>query len=430
MSVIELASRLDELAAAGAIFVTETARTIVLAEVSAEPAAAILASVRSLGWHVTVVNSAAEDVDGALDPVFAPFRLTFQKPTLEGATRYLTLTGFNAWLADPAPGIVQVATASCAFETGANRISDWEDNTHFDVSPATKSPRALVRELNQNRVVPDDIRPWILRSSGTQGLDDPVFSSWRLRATQNGLRSLATEVSAGREICFSGSAQFWVTEGELSAYDMDSRRFSNIQKLVAWVYENSSDAETRFRLVNNEFGRFGRSGRGSVLDVADYAPISYESARLAFQYLLAKVSSDSAKALSDLRKSLSEETSRLAEMVRQIVTAVSGAVFVGIGLIAARFSSETPKLALLIMGVVVTGYVILIVISGRKQITLQREMRLVWRDRLYGYISNDDYKKMILDVAVKAEGQFDTAVNIGSFITFLIMLALAVALLS
>jgi uncharacterized integral membrane protein len=210
---------------------------------------------------------------------------------------------------------------------------------------------------------------------------------------------------------------------------LSAARFLALQKAVSWVYESKSEAETRFRLMNYEFGRLGRSGRAILDNVADYAPIALESAKLAFQYSLAKVSSESAKALADLRKSLSEETGRLSEMVRQIINAVSGAVFIGIGLVAARISTDTPPIALLIMGLVVSGYVALIIYSGIKQIQFQREMRTVWRERLYGYISNEDYKKMVLTPAGKAEDQFYTSAIIGGIIAFLIVVALVVALI-
>lgn len=422
--MIELANRLNELAAQSALFVTETADNVILVGLNAQDAAELIDSVRGLGWPVAAVNGAHEEVEGEINPAYDPYRLTIVKPQEIGRLRFLTMVGFESWLSDSPSGLVQVATAQNPLETGTFRVGDWNDKGGFELTPKTKSPRTLVREVGNLRSTPEDIRPWVASKNPTPVWADPIFSVWRKVALMQGLRSLATEVHAGKEICFSGSAHFWMTEPDLDELDLSEAKFWNIQKAVAWVYENPSDAETRFRLLNYEFGRLGRSGRGKIKEISEYAPIALESARLAFQYSLAKVSSDSAKALSDLRKSLSEETTRLSEMVRQIISAVSGAVFVGIGLIAARFSTSTPKIALFVMGLVVCGYVTLVIVSGLKQISLQREMRTVWRNRLYGYISNDDYKTMILDAAGKSEDQFHQAAISGGLITFLIMTAL------
>jgi hypothetical protein len=429
LSVIELANRLNELAAGGALFITETAEDVVLAGAAADVADELLASVRVLGWRVRVENAAAEEIDGNIDPAFGPYRFTISKPTIADRVRLLSLVGFQDWLSRTPAGLVQVATATSPFETEAFRVGSWDDTERYEAAARTKSPRTLVREINRERVVAEDIRPWICRDLPAPDWDDPVFECWRPLAVLQGIRALATEVHAGREICFSGSAQLLMAEPDGQGEALSAARFLALQKAVSWVYESKSEAETRFRLMNYEFGRLGRSGRAILDNVADYAPIALESAKLAFQYSLAKVSSESAKALADLRKSLSEETGRLSEMVRQIINAVSGAVFIGIGLVAARISTDTPPIALLIMGLVVSGYVALIIYSGIKQIQFQREMRTVWRERLYGYISNEDYKKMVLTPAGKAEDQFYTSAIIGGIIAFLIVVALVVALI-
>lgn len=430
MSVIELADRINALAAGDALFITETGETVVLVGVAADVAAEILASVLALGWNVRVENGAAEEVDGEIDQAFGPYRFVISKPVIADRVRLLTLAGFKEWLSQTPVGLVQVATARSPFETEAFRLGSWDDSERFEAGARTKSPRTLVREINRERVVVEDIRPWICRDAPVPDRDDSVFHCWHSIAVLHNVRAIASEVHAGRELCFSGSAQLWVSEPDEEARALlPDARFISLQRAVSWVYENKSEAETRFRLINYEFGRLGRSGRATINNVAEYAPIALESAKLAFQYSLAKVSSESAKALADLRKSLSEETGRLSEMVRQIVNAVSGAVFIGIGLVAARVTTDTPPLALLVMGLVVSGYVSLVIYSGIKQIKFQREMRTVWRDRLYGYISNEDYKKMVLIPAGKAEEQFHQSAIAGGVIAALIMVSLLVAML-
>lgn len=427
--MIDLAEFLDAHSAAQEIFITETPSEIILAQVSADLAREVLGRLRSLGWSVRIENAAAETVVDELNPAFAPFRFTITKPDFPGRTRILTLTGFLHWLKNEPIGLVQVARSQAPFETGSFRVGDWSDGEMFEPAQKAKSPRSLVREIQQQRVVPDDIRPWIISETLQPKWDDPTFQAWVEVSTVQCLRALATEVNAGSGFSFRGNAELKVEEPK-DGFRPPQNLFGHLQRAVRWVYENPSETETRFRLMSFEFGRLGRSPIVGINDVLDYSAVALESARLAFQYSLAKVSSESARALADLRKSLSEETSRLSEMVRQVITAVSSSVFIGIGLIAARFSTNTPKLALVVMGFVLCGYVSLVIWSGHKHIKMQQAMRTTWRERLYGYISNNDYKNMILDPAGKAESQFHYSAWIGGIVTASIVISILIAVSS
>lgn len=423
--MIALANLLDEMADDGRVLATETPAEIVLAQVDAVSAADVLGRVRALGWRVRVENAAAEEVVDDLNAAFQPFRLTVSKPEIEGRVRLLTLCGFDRWLSGDPVGAVQVARCQRPFETGLFRVGDWTDDGEFEATQRSKSPRALVREMQQNRVVPDDIRPWLARDMAQTDWNDPIFQVWAKHATLACIMALATEVNAGTQISFRGSAQLTIDHPDVG-YLPSASRFAFLQKLVEWVYENPSETETRHRLSSFELGRLGRSGNVDVDNVLEYSPIALESAKLAFQYSLAKISSDTSKSLAELRKSLSDETSRLSEMIRQIIAAVSGTVFVGIGLIAARFSTDTPPAALSIMALVLVAYVVFVVYSGHKQIVNQRKMRRIWREKLYGYISDDEYKKMVLDPADETEDQFNLAATWGLSIAGAITVAVYV----
>ncbi|WP_426035881.1 hypothetical protein [Brevundimonas sp. DC300-4] len=425
--MIELANRLDALVLQDDLFVVETPETVALSGASAEIAQEIAAHLLRLGWQCQVEDNANEIVMGALDAAFEPYRLHAAKPVTPGRIRFLTIAGFKDWLSREPAGLTQVVANLSPFSTGAFRLGDWADMGEHQIAPPTKSPRSLVRETSEQRVTPVDIRPWILTVGETPDWDDPTFRVWRRQASRECLRALASEVDSGLEFRFMGSACLRVTDTAPDEGDISPASFTALQLLTRWVYESESDAETRFRLVNHEFARLGRTGRSTFKEVLDYAEIALEGARLAFQYNLAQVSADSAKALSDLRKSLSDETGRLAEMVRQLIGAVAGAIFAGIGLIAARITTETPAPALLTMGVVLGGYITFIILNGYRQIALQRELRLEWQKRLYSYISNEDYRRMVLNPAGKAEGHFTAAAWGGGVITALVLVALCLA---
>jgi hypothetical protein len=79
---------------------------------------------------------------------------------------------------------------------------------------------------------------------------------------------------------------------------------------------------------------------------------------------------------------------------------------VGLGLIAARLTLQiNPYLISLVMAVAF-GYTTLNVMSGRKFINIQRQLRQDWQSKLYRFLSESEYKKMVGDPIEQAESFF------------------------
>lgn len=108
----------------------------------------------------------------------------------------------------------------------------------------------------------------------------------------------------------------------------------------------------------------------------------------------------------DLRKAVTEETSKATDTTRQAIASISTALTVGLSLIAAPLTLRiNPYLISLVMEVAF-GYTTLKVMSGRKFINIQRQLRQDWQSKAYRFLSEFEYRKMVGDPIEQAESFF------------------------
>lgn len=136
---------------------------------------------------------------------------------------------------------------------------------------------------------------------------------------------------------------------------------------------------------------------------------------------------DTLKALSDLKKSVTEDTSKVADATRQTVAAVATALAVGLGLLAARVTTSTAPWLILAVMLVVLLYVGTIVYSGYTYIVLQRQLRVDWQPRLYRFLSDEDFKRMVTAPSFAAEQTFFRIAKIGVATVSLLTVSFAIS---
>ena len=165
---------------------------------------------------------------------------------------------------------------------------------------------------------------------------------------------------------------------------------------------------------------------GDVHELAGLAGAALESARIAYNFGVTEQSKDTLKALSDLRNSVGDETAKLAETTRGLATVVTGAVVANIGIIVARLSiaadSHWVASAAITIGAVLALYVGSVVLSGFQFLSLQQTLRIEWRNRLYRFLDDSEYKRMVVDPVARAERAFKVAASIGGLMTALLFI--------
>jgi predicted permease len=152
-----------------------------------------------------------------------------------------------------------------------------------------------------------------------------------------------------------------------------------------------------------------------------------EGARIAYGFGVSQQSRDALKTLSDLRKAVTDETSRLSDATRAMVAAVTTSAVGNVGLIIARVTlGEDAKFvapAAFAIGIALAIYVGVVVWSAWHFLNIQSDLRRDWRDRLYRFLADDEYQRMVVDPVASAERGFKRAAVASGLITLLLLIA-------
>ncbi|SER60277.1 hypothetical protein SAMN05216548_12915 [Faunimonas pinastri] len=417
---------IDDWEAQRNVSVVEANHALTLARLDVTRARQATEALRGLGWPVGIVDAAQQPTDlEQLDPDLEPFIVTAEKPDPAAGLRFLTQSGFVKALVEREDGGVwQVAASELAFSTGFASIHPWGGGDVFAAASETKSPLDLVREAAESRVVPGDIRRWLLRSPVNDQLwNDKAFASFAAQAVPALLRSIAAEVVGRRTAVFIGPPNLSIDlpDQDLSR-DLGSSGFGELQAMVGWVYEEKAAAEQRHALIGAELARSFPRGVpiGKALPIIGRDVLN--GARLAYQLSQSDLGRQALSAQGDLRKMIAEDASKAADSTRALVTAISVSLATGIGLVAARSTSTTAPWILSSVALVVAAYLLSVTVSGWLYLKLQRSLREQWRHKIYRFISDVDYREMVLTPAKQAEFPYYVVASVGILVAIVLIL--------
>lgn len=400
----EFGHRLDQLRLAGHALINEGVNAVVISGLSSGHAAEIakLAEAAALKW------SGEDSADGhikamdAFDAALEPHRVTVSKPITSDAAYLLTLAGLQQWLERDAPGrLWRHAQLDKPFLTAARRLAGWDAAAEKDQPEIRRSsPRELVREAGDPSV-PARVEPWLIDMPlPLAPIGDPVFEEWARLSTKIGARLLASEILADGTVVYAGPPKLKVA-GNVEPPLSQEFLFAQ-QRALRWVYETEHQAEIRHGLMSAELSRHSVNG---AIDTTTLSA-AIEGAKIAYQLSLSDISKDALKAIADVRKAVTEEINKTADTVRQLATAVAGAVFLGLGVVAARVTSSAPAPILIALAVVLAAYVAAVIYASVHFNGLQENLRSDWKQRFFSFLGTDDYQKLVTDPLTKAKGGF------------------------
>ena len=416
MSHQSLASLLNELSRKRQALITEGNLTLIVSDLSAETARSIKKAAVAAAWSFTVYDRASSETDvDDEDEDFGPFRVELEKPlpedhVQEQALYVATEVGFKAFLVNGhAAARWHLLGLTQPFITRARAYCGWGEEGDYTESQATRSPRLLVKESATLRKVPEDVRLWLLAEGHHLDEADPLHMLWAGQAFGALSRCFANEIDAsGSKLTFKGPPKLNLTipEAVEGSTSVSLKDFEVVQEAAAWVFDNAREAEVKHILLSAEIARSGRAD-GEVQEYfRENLAAALDCARIAYQMAVSEITKDTLKSLTDLRKAVTEETSKATDATRQAIAAISTALTVGLGLIAARLTLQiNPYLISIVMAVAV-GYTVLNVMSGRKFINIQRKLRKDWQPKLYRFLSEAEFKKMVGEPIEQAEGLF------------------------
>lgn len=419
-----LAEALDALVGGGRVVVTETRGGIAVNQLNGAEAEAIVAHLEADGWDDITAADAGGDIPRAMLAGSGDgIRVTAPRHALpDGVDAVLTRSGFASLLDREAVSpIVWVHGLGAAIDTWTARYAPWGDTTEFAASEPPAKPGRVVRVLGPGGPGAQ-LGRWLLRVSETD-VSAEAMEPWRTRVAAKLGASLAQEIEPDGRLLFRGPPP---TRFAPNGADLDEHAFAALQKAVNWTYENARELENRHGLMAAEVARTSLRD-GSLEDLASTLPAALEGARIAYGFGVTLQSTDTLKALGDLRKAVSDDAAKLSETTRSLGTAVIGAVFGNIGLIVARLTLPANGVfigpAAILLGVVLAIYVVAVIASGGFYIFIQRELRRDWRDRLYRFLGDEEYARMVNRPAERAEGAFWITAGIGVVMTLVLLAA-------
>jgi hypothetical protein len=425
LSLTTLAEQLDVLAAQANAHINEGEENITVSNLRADATLRVLATCLGLGWECSAFDEEQTPTEPSnIVEDFAPFRLTLRKPDHpEQTLDILTSVGLSQWLEKGHEATRwRIAGLSKPLFTQVRQYSGWalpavNSAAAATIAPVTKSPRALVKESGALKIVPGDIRPWLLLDQALFDLNEPFHKLWAMKAFDALVHTLANEIDpVNHSLIFKGPPKLILqplqsTAITIQEFGVDA--FLQLQKAAHWVYENTREAEVKHSLLAMEIARSGRENGPAADYLKANLPTSLESAKIAYQMSLSELGKDTLKSLGDLRKAITEETAKATDATRQTITAVSGALAVGVGLVAARLSTTINPWLISMVMLIATGYIGMIVYSGWSFISLQRGLRKDWQPKLYRFLPQDEYNKMVAAPAKKSEQVFTYSAAIG-----------------
>lgn len=429
MSQIRLAELVDGLGATDDAVIVESAERVNISNLSVAAAQIVLRHVETLGWA-----RAAFDTEGTpwniddLTEAFAPFRVTFEKPQMaDGSLLVLTNFGFATFLrVGHQAKNWRVARIGDTLHTRSRTFMSWEAQDTCTVGAVTKSPRALVRETAAQRLAPEDIRPWIAVDE-TYAFNDAASKTWADACVIANLNAVPDEIESNTgNLKFKGPPRLSLSRGDAAGgpfAHLGEETFRQLQQVVNWIYENEREAEVRHLLFSAELARSGGGFDDVFASLKRDCSAAFDGAKIAYQMSISDLGKDTLKALSDLKKSVTEDTSKVADATRQTVTAVASALAVGLGLLAARVASAASPWLIFGVMIIVALYVGAIVYSGYSFILLQRKLRVDWQPRLYRFLSDEDFTRMVKNPSGAAEKTFFWTAGVGVVAVVLLMIA-------
>lgn len=426
MSATALARLVEDAVGRGAL-VNEGEAVVIASNLAMADAAALAEGCRVAGLPTRMMDGAGNEwAVGDLEEAFAPYRLTITKPVQpEGTLAVLTASGFRQLLrGNPAADRWSVAALAAPIRTWSTLFHPWGLDEAGAPAVPTINPRRLVRESGAERVVPTSVGRWLLRGDAPVDLQDAGGKIWADEATRRLLASLPNEVDPEtRELMFRGPPRLALSMPADQIGPDQAGIFCDLQKAASWVFANERETELRHTLLATEIARSGGSGEALAQFTLTLGP-SLDGARIAYEMSMAGISADTLKALADLRKAVTEETAKVTESTRQTIAAITGAIAVGLGLVAARLTTQTDPWLITSVMVVAAVYVLLVIGSGAQFVLLQRGVRSDWQTRLYRFLPPADYSRLVSKPAGRAEFAFFTAA--GGGVIAILLLAWAV----
>ncbi|OYQ00877.1 hypothetical protein [Pseudomonas mandelii] len=344
----------------------------------------------------------------SLEHSLEPVRVILTKVSTDGWVYFVTVAGFRHWLKSFSAGqaisperlCIWVAGEFAPFATFQHAVRPFfADKFLPEIGQKPEKPWKLVRDLTHS-YTPSSISPWLILESPTS--PSVIYEAWSDTAKQNLAFCLPSEIRSEGDVVeavFRGGRSLPVTVAEVDWGTVDYVSFSDA---CSWIYATPREAETKFQLLNNHLainwnlGSVWPEGSNQILDN------SLTGAKEAFAFHLQDQSKEAVKGLGDLRKGLQEEVAKTQAAARDLISAVWRDFAIAGVVLALKLPGSPITLdGKVIQSLYIATAVLLalsVFVSGFSSIrfnALADSSRKDWRNKLYSFMSNQDWQKLV-----------------------------------
>lgn len=426
--MIALAKYLDGLHLNGEVFINESDLNVSVSDVNFAHVKKIIDYLELYLFSYSVTDSEGyEWSKQELGPELEPFNVSFDKPQSEfQCIRLLTLEGLRQYLNfEHVQERWEVSYIEKTFMTKSRIFMPWGGGDIFTPQTYKKNPKTLIRDYSAECLVPNDISVWLLEE-GYSDFDNPAFAIWANKAAQKLISILPNEIDeTGEVLKFNGPPRLKLRlskNNDNIYHELTNDFFIELQAAVLWVFENDREAESKQILLSAEVARSSSKDESVIFFIREHIRAALAGAKVAHALAVSEVSKEALKSLADLRKAVTEETAKLTEATRQIITAVAGSFAVGLGLLAVKAAAQAQAWLLITLSIVMALYVAAVIASGFHFLFMQKRLRSEWHSRLYRFIPEDEYKRMVTQPTKSTECLFFGTAAVGAVIILILRL--------
>lgn len=397
---------------------------------------------RGPGGQIERVTISVEGTDAALEPDDAfvpgrPYRIGITKRLNPGTVCVFFQSSVTpALLSEAAGGSLLIAdiTPSETFECLGMSVDIWSDVSvlaKFAPFGDPIDPRKWVFDLSDPRIVPSDLRPWLLKRQPE--IEGDAFSTWKSEAALRLWSSLVDQVAGSakeRRYILAGppTHDVRVSENDIAG------AFRPLRYASEWIFADVTDQDARHLIFGSELAQ---TLRALALPLADAIPIALDNAKAAYRAHVQSASRETLKALADLRRAVVDETQKTVERTHDL----TGALWRDLLVAAAPFvikilpdsanisSSLIARCFLCVAALYLIGSFTAQTLVNRDFFMQQRRARATWYAALTRYLPKQEYNEISAEPIEAAKRVYDRVlVGVGAFYAALVIALFSAAL--
>ncbi|NBJ34449.1 hypothetical protein GE191_12225 [Serratia fonticola] len=355
-------------------------------------------------------------IDDYQDPIHpsegtpgSPHKITLSFSTFEENHHIFTEEGWKIYLYNDRllcnARNIYLAFIDNGFETFAYKVFPWTDTPSNETpySESVYSPsltKGIIKCYSSDFIVPEKVTSWILKSEVSS--ENVAQQIWINNACRELLKCLANElyISDVKMVGLSGKPPRKISfgnEADCVSY------FNSIQSAAKWVYIEGEEIELKHTFLTNELAREWPDNIEFCKGIITKLSPALESARLLYKAHIRASSKDTIRALGDLRKNLADDTQKIVQQSRDLTSSIWKDVALTISTIVIKYTLDAAKApaSSKIYAVIFFAIAIYIIVSNSMNLFINKRFmellernRLTWRQKLYGFLDDKDYKDL------------------------------------